>query len=201
MAFQCADRDSCGHGAGGTRLSRPSVERRCCACAVLAKTDGTTTPGIPSYATIGLCQGAEKELNNRALISRPPSFHVQLVYVILYCAITCNRHEPTINRCRTIKPKRPNVLFNPALNPTHGLFMRRKATKGHVVPMQGERFADRHDNNPVHGATFIVRTHVNHRFPLYRALLKSPSLIVKPREESRHLRLVANFATHIEVIN
>lgn len=81
------------------------------------------------------------------------------------------------------------------------LFMRRKATKGHVVPMQGERFADRHDNNPVHGATFIVRTHVNHRFPLYRALLKSPSLIVKPREESRHLRLVANFATHIEVIN
>ena len=154
MAFQCADRDSCGHGAGGTRLSRPSVERRCCACAVLAKTDGTTTPGIPGYATIGLCQGAEKELNNRALISRPPSFHVQLVYVILYCAITCNRHEPTINRCRTIKPKRPNVLFNPALNPTHGLFMRRKATKGHVVPMQGERFADRHDNNPVHGATF-----------------------------------------------
>ena len=43
------------------RSSRPSMERRCCACADLAKTDVATTPGIPGYATIGLCQGAERE--------------------------------------------------------------------------------------------------------------------------------------------
>ena len=48
---------------GGPRLSRPSrrcpsLERGCFAYAVLAKTDVATTPGIPGYATIGLCQGA-----------------------------------------------------------------------------------------------------------------------------------------------
>ena len=48
---------------GGPRLSRPSrrcpsLERGCFACADLAKTDVATTPGIPGYATIGLCQGA-----------------------------------------------------------------------------------------------------------------------------------------------
>ena len=36
----------------------PSLERGCFAYAVLAKTDVATTPGIPGYATIGLCQGA-----------------------------------------------------------------------------------------------------------------------------------------------
>ncbi len=48
---------------GGPRLSRPSrrcpsLERGCFAYAVLAKTDVATTPGIPGYATIGLCQGS-----------------------------------------------------------------------------------------------------------------------------------------------
>ena len=38
-------------------MSRPSTKRRCCAYAVLAKTDVATTPGIPGYATIGLRQG------------------------------------------------------------------------------------------------------------------------------------------------
>ena len=44
-----------------THSSRPSMERRCYAYADLAKTDVATTPGIPGYATIGLCQGAERE--------------------------------------------------------------------------------------------------------------------------------------------
>ena len=43
---------------GGTRSVASALERRCSACADLAKTDVATTPGIPGYATIGLCQGA-----------------------------------------------------------------------------------------------------------------------------------------------
>ena len=43
---------------GGTRSVASVLERRCSACADLAKTDVATTPGIPGYATIGLCQGA-----------------------------------------------------------------------------------------------------------------------------------------------
>ena len=50
----------------GHNSLRPSRERRCCAYADLAKTDGTTTPGIPGYATIGLCQDA-----GGARLSRP----------------------------------------------------------------------------------------------------------------------------------
>ena len=54
--------------------------------------------------------------------------------------ITCNRHEPTINRYRANQVKRPNILFNSILNPTLGLFMRRKATKGHIISMQRKQF-------------------------------------------------------------
>ena len=43
---------------GGTRSVASALERRCSACADLAKTDVATTPGIPGYATIGLCQDA-----------------------------------------------------------------------------------------------------------------------------------------------
>ena len=43
---------------GGTRSVASALERRCSACADLAKTDVATTPGIPGYATIGLFQGA-----------------------------------------------------------------------------------------------------------------------------------------------
>ena len=42
----------------GRAPSRPFRKRRCCAYADLAKADGTTTPGIPGYATSGLCQDA-----------------------------------------------------------------------------------------------------------------------------------------------
>ena len=56
-ALNRASRGSGGHVGkrGGTR-SVASWERGCYAYAVLAKTDVATTPGIPGYATIGLCQ-------------------------------------------------------------------------------------------------------------------------------------------------
>ena len=58
-ALNRASRGSGGHVGkrGGTR-SVASWERGCYAYAVLAKTDVATTPGIPGYATIGLCQDA-----------------------------------------------------------------------------------------------------------------------------------------------
>ena len=62
LSRRCAALNRASHGVGlmweGRAPSRPFRERRCCAYADLAKADGTTTPGIPGYATIGLCQDA-----------------------------------------------------------------------------------------------------------------------------------------------
>ena len=58
-ALNRASRGSGGHvGKRGGTCSVASWERGCYAYAVLAKTDVATTPGIPGYATIGLCQDA-----------------------------------------------------------------------------------------------------------------------------------------------